>query len=467
MKITFSILAISLASAAIYFIPFNIEAPIGDEVKEQAEVEILYTGPPPNVIFILADDLGYGDLGCYGHPYAKTPAIDQLAEEGTRFTQFYVSGVTCSPSRTGFMTGLCSARYKKYPADFGFGEQTTITELFKNHGYRTGHLGKWHIGPEIEGVYRIDEYRSGENTKETPRGRDAGLFDEAIRFLDANASQPFYINIWGHITHYPVNPHPELANQFSELKLNRDDFSPTMQHKFDECLGIGKDPEIGMRNYLGDVYSLDLQVGRLLKKVDELGLRNNTVIVFSSDHGPAPVLSGIKKEPKEFSENMLGYASEFRGGKHSQYEGGVRVPFIVRWPGQVPAERVDKTSVISALDWIPNLCHIAGIRNYPQDLDGEDSTAAWLVRDYHRHKPLFWKTNSTGSSPSIRDGDWKLHRQRKGTKPELYDLSKDPSESNNVIDQFPKFAAKLNGKLDEWVATLPNDYKKNTSTKED
>jgi N-acetylgalactosamine-6-sulfatase len=89
------------------------------------------------------------------------------------------------------------------------------------------------------------------------------------------------------------------------------------------------------------------------------------------------------------------------------------------------------------LDWIPNLCHIAGIRNYPQDLDGEDSTAAWLGRDYHRHKPLFWKTNSTGSSPSIRDGDWKLHRQRKGTKPELYDLSKDPSESNNVIDQFP------------------------------
>ena len=112
---------------------------------------------PPNIVFMFADDLGYGDLGCYGHPYAKTPVLDQLAKEGTRFTQFYVTGVTCNPSRTGLMTGLYPARFPKYAADFGFGDRTTITELLKKRGYRTGHFGKWHIGPDdSDGTYGID-----------------------------------------------------------------------------------------------------------------------------------------------------------------------------------------------------------------------------------------------------------------------------------------------------------------------
>jgi len=126
------------------------------------------TAKLPNIIFILADDLGYADLGCYGHPYAKTPAIDRLAEEGTRFTQFYATGITCSPSRTGFMTGLFPARFQKYPGDFGFGDRTTITDLLKERGYRTGHFGKWDMGPTTEGVYGIDQYAAGSGKKRIP-----------------------------------------------------------------------------------------------------------------------------------------------------------------------------------------------------------------------------------------------------------------------------------------------------------
>jgi N-acetylgalactosamine-6-sulfatase len=244
-------------------------------VMNCADVSNAANAKPPNIVFIFADDLGFSDLGCYGHPYAKTPALDRLAAEGTRFTQFYVTGVTCCPSRTGLMTGLFPARFQKYPAGHGFGGCVTITDLLQKRGYRTGHFGKWHIGPETDGVYGIDEYAGGEKTKGTPRGRDAGLFDEAIKFIKSSSGdKPFYVNIWGHITHYPVNAHPQLVEQFKDVVVSRQDFSKTMQHKFDECLSIGGDLNTCMRHYLGDVYSLDMNVARVLKTIDDLPLRD-------------------------------------------------------------------------------------------------------------------------------------------------------------------------------------------------
>ncbi|MEQ9407382.1 MAG: sulfatase-like hydrolase/transferase [Fuerstiella sp.] len=139
---------------------------------------------PPNIVFLCADDLGYGDLGCYGHPYARTPAIDQLAKEGTRFTQFYVTGVTCNPSRTGLMTGLFPARFPKYTADFGFGDRVTVTELLKKRGYRTGHFGKWHIGPDDSaGTYGIDAVRTIGKSRHKSAGRDDDLYSAAIDFI--------------------------------------------------------------------------------------------------------------------------------------------------------------------------------------------------------------------------------------------------------------------------------------------
>lgn len=417
---------------------------------------------PPNIVFLFADDLGWGDLACYGHPYARTPAIDQLAKEGTRFTQFYVTGVTCCPSRTGFMTGLHTARFQKYPADFGFGDRTTITELLKKKGYRTGHFGKWHIGPDAQsGVYGIDTYRSGGKTKGTPRGRDAGLYDSAIEFIKASSDQPFYVNVWGHSTHYPVTVHPDLAAHFNDVTVKREDFSEAMQVKFDECKKAGGDITTAMRQYLGDVWSIDQNVKRLLAVLDEEGLRENTIVVFSSDHGPAPVLLGAKKESKEFSHNMLGYAGEFRGGKHDQFEGGVRAPFIIRWPGRVKEGRVDTESVTSGMDWLPTLCSIAGVDDLPGDLDGEDVSDIWFGQSRERKAPLFWKTSTTGRSASMRKGNWKLHLgQRKSQGPLLYDLSRDPSESKNVAADRPNVLKRMETELNAWMEELPDSYEK-------
>lgn len=359
------------------------------------------------------------------------------------------------------MTGVHTARFARYPADHGFGDRITITELLKKRGYRTGHFGKWHIGPDARsGVYGIDVYDSGKNTKATPRGRDAGLFDSAIEFIEANAGQPFYVNVWGHATHYPVNTHPDLVAEFGDVVVDRDDFSATMQEKFDECEKIGGDIDVSMRQYLGDVWGIDQNVERLLGKLDELGLREDTIVVFSSDHGPAPVLLGGKKESKEFSENMLGYASEFRGGKHSQFEGGVRAPFIVRWPGKVKAGFVDETNVISGMDWLPTLCRITGTDALPDQLDGEDVSDIWMGSSRERSTPLYWRTSSPGAAPSMRKGDWKFHinPKRAGSGVALYDLSQDLSESRNLAEEHPELVKQLQIELETWVAELPKEY---------
>jgi N-acetylgalactosamine-6-sulfatase len=416
---------------------------------------------PPNVVFMFADDLGYGDLACYGHPYARTPALDQLAKEGTRFTRFYVSGVTCCPSRTGFMTSVHPARFKRYPADYGFGEQASITELLKKRGYATGHFGKWHIGPKKGKAYAIDSFDAGgENRQQDVRGRDAGLYASAIDFIKENATGPFYVNIWGHITHYPVNAPDEAVARFSDLKVNRKDFADAMQHKFDECVDIGASIDKGMSEYMAEVELLDASVQRVLDVLDELGIRDNTIVVFSSDHGPAPVGEDAKAA-RGFSANMLGYAGGLRGGKFDQYEGGVRSPFIIRWPGRVPAGRVDDTSIISGLDWLPSLCAITGIKDVPANIDGEDVSAAWFGQKRVRKSPLFWRTSSSGAAPSMLEGNWKLHLgKNRRRKMELYDLSADPSESRNVADQHPEVVARLRKKANAWVAELPSEYEK-------
>lgn len=416
---------------------------------------------PPNIVFLFADDLGYGDLRCYGHPYARTPNIDRLATEGTRFTQFYVTGVTCCPSRTGFMTGKFPATFATYPAHGGFGNRITITELLKQAGYATGHFGKWHIGPETEsGTYGIDTIKLAGGSEGNERGRDAVIYDDAIAFIKTNRDRPFYINVWGHATHFPVNTSRGLVAEFKDVNVDRKDFSPTMQHKFDECLQIGGDLDDSMRQYLGDVYQIDLNVGRVLRAIEELGLREKTIVVFSSDHGPAPVLFR-KKGPREYSNNMLGYAGEFRGGKHEQYEGGVRVPFILRWPGRISAGRVDGTSVISGIDWLPTLCAITGINIDSTDFDGEDISASWLGQEHRRTKPLFWKTSATGSPAAIRDDRWKLIYPLRGRGDvELYDLFTDPAETKNIASQHPRVAARLSTKVTAWTATLPKTYSK-------
>jgi len=359
------------------------------------------------------------------------------------------------------MTGRFPARFPKYAADFGFQGRVTITELLKQRGYKTGHFGKWHLGPDSEdGTYGIDTVQVIGKSQEKSAGRDDDLYAAAIDFIRKNKEGPFYVNVWGHATHFPVNTSPGFVATFRDLKVNRSDFSETMQHKFDECRQIGGDLDESMRQYLGDVYQIDLNVGRVLNVIDELGLRDNTIVVFSSDHGPAPILLA-SKGVREFSKNMLGYAGIYRGGKHTQYEGGTRVPFIIRWPGHVPAGRVDTRSVCSFIDWMPTLCAIAGIEKLPEQLDGEDISDIWSGAGRERSKPLFWKASATGSAPAIRDGKWKLHlNRRRDQEIELYDLSIDPSESDNVAGKHPDVVARLSEKLTKWAAELPDEYEK-------
>lgn len=440
---------------------------------------------PPNIVFLFADDLGWGDLTCYGHPYANTPNIDKLASEGTRFLQCYATGVTCCPSRTGFMTSKLPATYAKYPANGGFGGRVTITELLKKQGYSTGHFGKWHIGPEeTNGTYGIDvvgaEEEGGGKKKDraTATGRDAHIYEDAIRFIEKHKAGPFYVNVWGHISHHPITPSQAQLDAFGQLQVDESKFSPAMQEKFALCKKLGGDVSAHMRAFLADVKSMDDEVGHLLKRLDELGLRENTLVVFSSDQGPAPIRDAEepnakrsdkkKKEPGTGADagnirlNAMGSAGPFRGGKHAQYEGGVRIPFIVRWPGHTPAGRVDETSVISGADWLPTLCALTGTKINTADFDGEDASAAWLGKAPHiRSKPLMWKTSSPKSNPSIRFENWKLHASdRKKVESELYDLATDPAESINLAAQHPDIVKKLSVMLETWTATLPKDYDK-------
>ncbi len=414
----------------------------------------------PNIVFFFADDLGYADLACTGHPYAKTPALDKLASQGTRFTQHYVTGVTCCPSRTGVMTSRHPASYEKYPSEFGFSGQTTITDLLKARGYRTGHFGKWHIGLESEvvpGTYGIDDIIIKGKSKEDP-GRDDELVTDAINFITKNASGPFYVNIWGHSTHFPVEENPTLVKEFGDFNFSRNDFLDTIQGKFDESEKLDANLKDSMHQYLADVYSIDKNIDRIMQTLDKLGIAENTIVVFSSDHGAAPV--SLAKGVRQYSDNMLGYGGPLKGGKHTQFEGGVRVPFIIRWPGHVPAGRVDTESVNSFMDWLPTLCAITGIEKLPVGIEGENISESWFGKVHQRATPLFWKASANGKKVaiSLRDGKWKFHLN--ATEPTLYDLSTDEGERNNLAGQYPDEVKRLTQLAENWRKTLPQEYLK-------
>lgn len=459
----------------------------------------------PNIVFLFADDMGWGDLRCYGHPYAQTPNLDKLAADGTRFLQCYATGVTCCPSRTGFMTSQFPARFAKYPADAGFGDRVTITDLLKKQGYVTGHFGKWHIGPNPSaGTYGIDAIGTdgespggGRKASVNERGRDAHIYDETVRFIEKHRDEPFYVNVWDHIPHAPVNPSQTLLDAFGPLQVDESKFPPQMREKFARCKSAGGDASEHMRAYLAEIRSMDAAIGHLLQRLDELGLRERTIVVFSSDQGPADIRTPgtgpgekamARKEQKRKDQgkppltpvdesnpatnirlNAMGSSGPFRGGKHYDLEGGIRIPLIVRWPGHVPAGRVDEKSVLSGVDWLPTLCTLTGTEINVADFDGEDTSAAWLGNGEHtRTKPLFWKLPGPGDPGTIRDGSWKFSLARKSRgEPELYDITADPGEAHNVAKEHPDIVKRLSFKLEAWKATLPKSYDKSDASDSD
>jgi N-acetylgalactosamine-6-sulfatase len=235
----------------------------------------------------------------------------------------------------------------------------------------------------------------------------------------------------------------------------------------------GGDVDDSMRRFLGEAFSMDQDIGRLLAKLDELKLTENTLVVFNSDQGPSSpqdvlrertAANAAKKplspEKARLAHHLLGYAGpDVRGGKHGDYEGGVRVPFIVRWPGKVPAGRVDTQSVLSGTDWLPTLCAITSVTSNATDLDGEDVSAAFLGGVHIRTQPLFWKVNSEKADPAMRWQNWKLHvPHRARGEVELYDLATDPGERNNLAPQKPDLVQDLTTRLKAWTDTLPKAY---------
>lgn len=444
-------------------------------------------GTLPNIVFILADDMGYGDMGCAGHPYIKTPNLDRLAEEGTLFTQFYVNNPVCSPSRVAFMTG-------RYPAEVSIHCQIAnqaeinaergvdnwmdpnlpnLANQLKKNGYVTAHFGKWHMGskrgpsPAEYGfdVYRpfeadvSSEYKDYPGPKEDPfyRAHSSRWFvDDALQFIreHKDGERPFFVNLWTLIPHGLLKPTKEELAEYAGLKASPSDFSNYMA----DYVAKAKNPTKQMQVYCAAVTGMDKALGVFMEQLDEMGLKENTIILFSSDNGP----EDYHLEGRAANAGM-GDPGRARGRKRSIYQGGVRVPCIMRWPERIPAGRVDSSSAWSAVDFLPTLLAITGEPDVPVKLNGEDVSSAWFGEDFSRKRPMFWEWrygivgNLEYMAPTlaVQDGRWRAYVNGDGTQLELYDIESDVGEQNNLAAVHVETADRLKKEMLKWKAALP------------
>ncbi|WP_083552960.1 sulfatase-like hydrolase/transferase [Flavobacterium flevense] len=424
----------------------------------------------PNIILILTDDMGFSDISCYGGKFVETPNIDQLAAEGSRYTQYYSASPICSPSRVSLLTGMFPAKWNftnflnttkanknAQQADFLDPNAPSIARVFQNAGYATGHFGKWHMGggrdvtnaPSIK-KYGFDAYNS---TWESPDPdplltssnwiwaktdsvkrweRTKYFVDKTLDFLKANKNKPCFINLWPDDVHTPWVPKTE-GEYNGKFPLN-----PKEEATF----------KLVLKEY-------DKQIGRLLSGIKSLGIENNTIIIFTSDNGPLPSFNGTR-------------ANGLRGSKLSLYEGGTRMPFIIKWPRHIPAKKLDTLSVINSTDLFPSLAEMAGLKlskNYKSD--GENRSAIFFGKTAKRKKDMYWEygrdvknfnyPDGKDKSPNlaIRSGDWKLLLNHDGSEPELYNILNDKNETLNLTVQKPKLTKKLSSNLLKWWNNLP------------
>ncbi|MDY0168111.1 MAG: arylsulfatase [Thermoguttaceae bacterium] len=408
----------------------------------------------PNIIYILADDLGYGDLGCYGQELIRTPRIDRMAAEGMRFTQHYSGAPSCQPSRcvlfTGLHTGHARLRFNSkrplLPEDF------TVAEMLKQAGYVTGGVGKWGLGAEDttgapwrKGMdeffgyldqthahtYYPDHLWRNDQRVDIPENRDGNrvvyshdlLTDEALDFIRRHHDRPFFF--YGAFT----IPHAEMVVPDDALA---------------EYLGRWPEPKPfpGSRTYCAQdrpravraamITRLDRDVGRIFDLLDELGIAENTLVLFTSDNGP---ITAGGQDPEFFNS-----AGPLRGLKFSLYEGGIRVPMIARWPGRI-APGSETPLVSDFADMLPTFAEVAGA-TAPAGLDGVSILPTLLGRsaDQVKREVFYWEA---APQQAVRVGDWKLYRRAPDRPAELYDLASDIGESRSVADQHPEIAARL------------------------
>lgn len=433
----------------------------------------------PNIVFIFIDDMGFADPSCFGNPKMKTPNIDRLADEGLRLTNFYVNSPICSPSRVAVTTGQYPARWgiHSYLNSHALNESRgmkswldasapTTAKKLKAAGYATAHFGKWHMGggrdvgeAPLPTDYGFDESlvsfeglgdrlltkEGGLNGQSRALGRGkiidvepwqrTGIYvDRAIDFVRRNREKPFYLRVFPNDVHDPHTPPPGTVEKWAEVTEN-----PSEQ------------------KFFAVLEEMDKQLGRLTDEIDSLGLAEKTLIVFTSDNGPTDWPNYYNR-----GEQPPGFTGEFFGRKWSLHEGGIRMPFIARWPGKIPAGVVDEESVVSGIDLSPTFAKFAGVEVEP-DLDGIDSSSVLLGSPRPRPEPLFWQYgapharlmpgNPDFQSPSlaVRDGDWKLLANADGSEAQVYDLKADPGEKTNLLAQDPERAATLWAKIQTWT----------------
>lgn len=424
--------------------------------------------PSPNIIYILADDLGYGDLSCYGQQKFSTPNIDRLAKQGMLFTQHYTGCTVSAPSRSCLMTGLHTGHTpirgnKEWKPEGQWplpAKSYTVAEMLKAKGYTTGAFGKWGLGfidtegdPNSQGFDEFFGYNCQSlahnyypdhlwhnHEKIMLHDNDSGktgtysadlIHKAALGFLEANKNKPFFL-------FYPTTiPHAELSAKESYMDMFRGKFNPEKTFK-----GVDRGPTYRLGPYSSQneshaafaamVKELDDYVGKLLKKLKELGLEENTIVFFASDNGPH--LEG-GADPDFFNSN-----GDLKGYKRDMYEGGIRTPLLVRWPGHVKAGSVNN-HVSAFWDVMPTLAEISQSKT-PSAIDGISFLPALLGKKQKQHEYLYWEFHEQGGKIAARKGNWKAVKLNVDKTPqgelELYDLANDTGETKNVAAANPE-----------------------------
>ncbi len=437
------------------------------------------SSPPhnlPNFLIIMTDDMGWADLGCFGHPLIKTPHIDNLAAEGTKLTSCYASAAYCSPSRAGMLTGRHPHRcgidgpimlkyydvekkkyinYKHNPTHLSQNE-ITIPELLKQKGYATCFVGKWHLigspnhpTPNEQGFDHAlwtkqdanpshlnpDNFiRNGQKVGKI-KGLSAQIIvDEAVNWLKnlKDPARPFCLFVWTHETHTPIQT----------LEKYKEPYMPPATKS--------------QATYYGDVSHTDQAVGKLMDALDNLGKAKNTFVFFSSDNGYEHIPETDKKAFRH------GSAGPLRGWKGYTYEGGIRVPGIIRWPKHTTPGSVCDQPICNT-DLLPTICKITSI-TAPDDraIDGCDFTPIFNARTIKRKNPIYWHQDCARNKHKIalRDGRWKFLTTRNFKSHELYDLEKDIAESTNLTKKYPELTQKLLKKTRKIHNEIMVDWKK-------
>lgn len=432
-------------------------------------ISAAYSKDKPNILFIFADDWGWGDLSCHGHPYVKTPNIDRIAAQGTDFQRFTVASGVCSPSRTAVMTGHFPARYridghfawvpsnaKRNMPDWLSPEAPLLPRILQKAGYATAHYGKWHISnnmiPDspLPSEYGYDEYGAFNCAGEQmPVHEDAC---NAVAFIEKShaAGKPFFINLWMHEPHTPFHTVPKYRWRFPDLDEADNIYASVLSHADD-------------------------RVGEVLDTLDRLQIADNTLVIFSSDNGPARAVGSVELKLMHDTATGAGYgigaAKGVTGGrkgyKGALFEGGIGVPFLARWPGEIAAGKVDASSLLSAVDLLPTFCALAGAElpvGYEPDGMSQVSVLMGEAK-VKREKPLFWKMDARWPAAKVKpdhwvgyaivDQIWKLVTDGNSKHFELYDIATDPYEKNDLAKAQPEVVARLTKKLTDWKATLP------------